>query len=313
DGISRVLLPQWLIDILRKIRAPFFRSSSNNFFSDTSYHLIRQRRNNPNIKFDDMLQLMIKAEHKSDKLHEEDDKFDMHHVNVGNEEKQQEERILNDIIGSKYLSEEEIVAQCLVFFLAGYETTASTLTFCLYELAINPEIQDRLYEEVRSVLDKGEPLDYEHVMRLPYIDAVISETLRHHSPASTLTRIASEPYHLPECNYTLQKGEMIRIPTFAIHHNPKYYPDPDRFDPERFMPENRHKIVPYTYLPFGGGPRNCIGMRFALSEAKLGLARMISQFSFFKSPDTVDELRIMNSFVLLKTVPVHVGVRRRSK
>ena len=231
---------------------------------------------------------------------------------IGEEEKQQEQRILNNIIGSKYLSEEEIVAQCFVFFLAGYETTASTLTFCLFELVSNLAIQDKLYEEVRSVLDKGEALDYNNVMRLPYIDAVISETLRHHPPAFALTRVAAEPYYLAECDYTLRKGDMIRFPVYAIHHNPKFFPDPDRFDPERFMPENRHKITPYTYLPFGGGPRNCIGMRFALSEAKLGLARMISQFSFHKTPQTPDELRIEKSFSLMKTVPVYVGVRRRT-
>lgn len=311
-GLSRFLLPQWLQDFLRNIRAPFFRNDSSRFFNDISYHLIRQRRNNPDLKFDDMLQLMVKAEHKTGQFSDEEDKFDSHHVNVGEEEKRQEEMILKDIIGSKYLSEEEIVAQCFVFFLAGYETTASTLTFCLYELAKYPEIQDKLYEEVRAVLDKGEKLDYEHVMRMPYIDAVISETLRHHSPAVALTRIAAEPYHIPECNYTLKKGGMVRIPVYAIHHNPKYYPEPDRYNPERFMPENRHKIVPYTYLPFGGGPRNCIGMRFALSEAKLGLARIISQFSFFKTPETPNELRIENSFVLMKTVPVYVGVRRRN-
>ncbi|KAH9416694.1 hypothetical protein DERP_012162 [Dermatophagoides pteronyssinus] len=311
-GVSRFLLPQWLLDFLRIIHAPFFNAGASRFFSDTAYHLIRQRRNNPDIKFDDMLQLMIKAEHKPEQFNDEDDKFDSHHVNVGEEEKQQEQRILNNIIGSKYLSEEEIVAQCFVFFLAGYETTASTLTFCLFELVSNPAIQDKLYEEVRSVLDKGEALDYNNVMRLPYIDAVISETLRHHPPAFALTRVAAEPYYLAECDYTLRKGDMIRFPVYAIHHNPKFFPDPDRFDPERFMPENRHKIIPYTYLPFGGGPRNCIGMRFALSEAKLGLARMISQFSFHKTPQTPDELRIEKSFSLMKTVPVYVGVRRRT-
>lgn len=82
-GVSRFLLPQWLLDFLRIIHAPFFNAGASRFFSDTSYHLIRQRRNNPDIKFDDMLQLMIKAEHKPEQFNDEDDKFDSHHVNVG--------------------------------------------------------------------------------------------------------------------------------------------------------------------------------------------------------------------------------------
>ena len=94
--------------------------------------------------------------------------------------------------------------------------------------------------------------------------------------------------------------------------DPELWENPEEFNPDRFLPENRQNIIPYTYLPFGGGPRNCIGMRFALSEAKLGLARMISQFSFHKTPQTPDELRIEKSFSLMKTVPVYVGVRRRT-
>lgn len=220
--------------------------------------------------------------------------------------------MFREIIGSKYLSEEEIVANSVLFFLAGYETTGSTLSYCLYELATNPNIQEKLYQEVKSVIDSGETLNYNNVMKLQYLDAVISETLRKHSPALILSREASDDYHIPEYNFTIKKGLAIMIPVYAIHHYSEYYKNPEIFDPERFMPENRQSIIPYTYLPFGGGPRNCIGMRFALSEAKLGLAQIINQFQICRTKKTVDKLEMEMSLFLLKTSSIYISVKRRN-
>lgn len=221
--------------------------------------------------------------------------------------------MFREIIGSKYLSEEEIVANSVLFFLAGYETTGSTLSFCLYELATNPDIQEKLYQEIKSVVNSGQKLDYNNVMKLEYLDAVISETLRLHSPALILSREASEDYYIPEYDFTVKKGLAIMIPVYAIHHYPQYYKNPEIFDPERFMPENRQSIVPYTYLPFGGGPRNCIGMRFAMSESKLSLAQIINQFQICRTKETVDELKMEMSLFLLKKSPIYIGVKRRNK
>lgn len=205
------------------------------------------------------------------------------------------------------------MAQSVVFFLAGYETTASTLSFCIHQLAVNPDIQEKLYQEVKTLVDNGEKLNYNNVMKLPYLDAVISETLRCYPPALALSREASEDYHIPEYNYTIKKGQAISIPIYSIHYNPEYYKNPDKFDPERFMPENRHSIVPYTYLPFGGGPRNCIGMRFALSEIKLGLSQIINKFQICKiNQNDQYKLKIENSLFILKTEPIYVSVKRRS-
>ncbi|KAH9511637.1 Cytochrome P450 3A4 [Dermatophagoides farinae] len=306
-ALGTFLVPIFLKNILQTFRIKYFLSPERDFFLNICFQLIKQRKQNTTAKYSDMLELMIKAKHGKDRLMEDDDKFDSYHVNVGDEEKLREEKLLSEIIGSKYLSEEEIVAQSFIFFIAGYETTASTLTFALYELATNPDIQNRLYEEVKAIVDNGEPLDYDHVMKLPYLDAIIAETLRLHSPVLTLNRQVSARYPIPEYNYTMEKDESVFIPIYAIHHNPEFHPNPLRFNPERFMPENRDKIIPYSYLPFGGGPRNCIGMRFAMSEAKLGLARLIKDFIFFKSSKTCDELKIKNGLFLLKTTPVWIN------
>lgn len=121
----------------------------------------------------------------------------------------------------------------------------------------------------------------------------------------------------------------------AIHHCEEFFPNPEVYDPERFMPENRDKLVPYSYIPFGAGPRNCelgatlmvvkvfpflkliifflgIGMRFALTEAKMGLSQMLSQFEFVKNSKTTDKLTILSSNVLLKTSPINLSAVKRS-
>src|SRR5699024_10074830 len=84
----------------------------------------------------------------------------------------------------------------------------------------------------------------------------------------------------------LEKDTHIDIAAYAVHHSAEYYPEPERFNPERFMPENKHLLVPYTYIPFGAGPRNCIGMRFAYQEIRLCLAKIIRDFRFSPAPDT---------------------------
>ncbi|OTF73872.1 hypothetical protein BLA29_002944, partial [Euroglyphus maynei] len=175
-----IFTPSVLTKFFARSKIPPYHSKTTDFFMNMSSHIIQQRRQNKSASHEDMLELMIKAEHGKDKYFEKDDKFDSHHVNQGEEEIQQEEKIFQEIIGSKFLNEEEIIAQSMIFLLAGYETTASTLTFCMYELAKHPNIQDKLYNEIKPLIERGEPFDLNNLMKLPYLDAVISETLRKH-------------------------------------------------------------------------------------------------------------------------------------
>src|SRR5207247_2048702 len=106
-----------------------------------------------------------------------------------------------------------------------------------------------------------EEIGYEELHRLPYLDACISETLRKYPPVTRLEREANQNVTLGDPDIKLKKGHLVEIPIYAIQHSEEYFENAEQFIPERFLPENRYKIIPYTYMPFGTGPRNCIGMR----------------------------------------------------
>ncbi|KAG5878164.1 hypothetical protein JTB14_028536 [Gonioctena quinquepunctata] len=173
----------------------------------------------------------------------------------------------------------EVAAQCFVFFIAGFETSATTMTFALLELALNLNIQENLRREINTVLKKHEgEVTYDAVMEMSYLDKVIHETLRKHSPASFLMRACKKPYRVPGTNVILKAGTTVQIPVMAIHRDPEHYPDPEKFDPERFNEENKGKRHPMAFLPFGEGPRICIGARFGILQSKVGLISILKGF-----------------------------------
>ncbi|XP_054161002.1 uncharacterized protein LOC128959081 [Oppia nitens] len=290
--------------------------SANQFFFGITKRIIKERSNS-NKKYNDFMELLINAQksvtnhnnNKDDIQYDESDANEAHHVNEGEEEKAVERKVLSSV--DKYITEEEMMAQAWVFFVAGYETTATTLTFATYELALNPDIQEKLYDEVITAIDAKGDIDYDLLSRLPYLDAVISETLRLHPPAVVLSRLASQDYKLGNTGITIKKGQRVEIPIYAVHHSEEYYDQPFSFIPDRFLPENRHKVKPYTYIPFGAGPRNCIGMRFALMEAKLCLAQVVKRYRFVRSPQTDIPLILQNSQALNSPKRVVVGIQMR--
>ena len=202
----------------------------------------------------------------------------------------------------------EIIAQCMIFFIAGFETTASAITHCLFELATNPDVQERLKQELEESLQGLDPNSNEYydmmMNKIDYLDAVIKETLRIYPPLVRVERrVGVDGYKLG--GVQLEKGQMMYACVYALHHNAEYFPDPERFDPDRFMPENKHLIVPYSYMPFGQGPRNCIGMRFALQEIKVCLAKIVTQFKFSPSPKTPKKLSIIPFGTMGRPLAVH--------
>ncbi|MEB3322372.1 MAG: cytochrome P450 [Synechococcaceae cyanobacterium] len=162
------------------------------------------------------------------------------------------------------LRDDELRDELMTLLVAGHETTATALTWALYWIHLQPDIRERLLHEARAA---GEGLDPAAIARLPYLQAVISETLRIH-PVGMLTfpRVACRPVELD--GHTLPPETIVMGSIHLAHRRPSVYPEPERFDPDRFL--NR-SYSPYEFLPFGGGSRRCIGMAFALYEMKLAL------------------------------------------
>ncbi|XP_044272667.1 cytochrome P450 9e2-like [Tribolium madens] len=205
-------------------------------------------------------------------------------------------------IGQKFdqkrLTDDDIVAQAMTFFFAGFETVATASSFMAYELAIHPEIQRKLQEEIDFVGEKCEgKASYETLLSMKYLDQVVCESLRMWPPGFQIERMCTKNYKIPPKNpnekeVVLEEGMSLIIPVFALHHDPDLFPEPDKFDPERFSEANRTKIVPGSYLPFGLGPRNCIASRFALLEIKTLFFHLLSRFDIVAIDTTQIPLKL---------------------
>ncbi|KAI7815164.1 cytochrome p450, partial [Rhyzopertha dominica] len=171
-------------------------------------------------------------------------------------------QLLVEIREKDGLTVEDIAAQAFLFFLAAFDTTANSLAFAMAEISRNLEIQDRLREEILNVLEKYDgKITYDAIKEMEYLNCVLEETLRKYCPVSFLLRKCTKDYTIPNTNHLVKKGLSVVISTFAIQQDPEYFTDPQVFDPERFSEANRRKIPQMAYVPFGAGPRNCIGAR----------------------------------------------------
>ncbi|KAH8356276.1 hypothetical protein KR200_007094, partial [Drosophila serrata] len=179
----------------------------------------------------------------------------------------------------------EIAAQAFIFFLAGFETSSTTVGFALFELACNQDIQDKLRAEIDGVLEKRNgKLDYDSMRELTYLEKVIDESLRKHPVVGHLIRITTQRYEHSNPKYNLEPGTGVVVPTWGIHHDPEFYPEPEKFIPERFDEEQVKQRPACTFLPFGDGPRNCIGLRFGRMQVVVAMSLLIHNFKFELHP-----------------------------
>jgi len=177
------------------------------------------------------------------------------------------------------LSDDVLNAQSLMFFLAGFSTTTNFIAFALYALAAHPKVQEKLREDVEKIAKGDGDFDYDELAQAPYMEMFISEVLRLYPAADRLERICTQDYKDPETGLFVPKDTLVAIPVKSMHTDKKYYENPNKFDPEgHFSPEKKSGRSPYVYLPFGSGPRNCIGMRFALIEGKAAVAHIVHSF-----------------------------------
>ncbi len=175
----------------------------------------------------------------------------------------------------RQMNSAELRDNLLTFIVAGHETTALTLAWALYLCAFDQDVQEKLYAEVSTVLG-GRIAGPEDIGKLPYTEQVIKETLRLYPPAAFIARTAQGADTL--CGRDIRRKDTVMLPIYALHRNEALWPDPDAFNPERFA--NGAKYDRFAWLPFGDGPRVCIGAHFAMVEAQIILASLISRYRF---------------------------------
>lgn len=184
------------------------------------------------------------------------------------------------------MSDELVASNLLTFAAAGHETTAKALSWTLYLLARAPEWQERVRAEVEAVAGR-EPIGREHIDRLATTRQVLEEAMRLYPPAPVLGRMTRAPVELGE--HTLREGAMIVVPVWAIHRHRRLWQEPDAFDPTRFSPERRAGYARAQYMPFGFGPRLCIGMSFGMLEGVALLATFVRDVHFACDPGLAPE------------------------
>lgn len=184
------------------------------------------------------------------------------------------------------MTDRQLRDECMTIFLAGHETTANTLSWAWYLLSQNPEAEARFHEEIDRVLEGRRPT-LADLPRLPYTEGIVNEALRLYPPAWMLGREANEPLELG--GYRIARGTTIFLTAWVIHHDPRWFEDPDAFRPGRWADGLLHRIPRYAYFPFGGGPRICIGNSFAQMEAALVLATIARKYRLRPAPDAVVE------------------------
>ncbi|XP_073697752.1 cytochrome P450 3A27-like [Garra rufa] len=274
----------FLTPVLEKMNVAFFPTSVTDFFYAALQKIKSERvADDHKKKRVDFLQLMVDSQTAGKSEHDE-------HPEKG-------------------LSDHEILSQSIVFILGGYETSSSALSYFFYSLATNPEAMKKLQEEVDQTFPNKAPVDYEGIMNMDYLDAALSESLRLYPIVGRLERVCKKTVDIN--GLLIPKDTVVMIPTFVLHRDPDYWSDPESFKPERFTKGNKESIDPYMYMPFGLGPRNCIGMRFAQVTMKLAIVEILQRFDVSVCAETQVPLEFGNGGFLIPKNPIKLKFKPR--
>jgi len=206
------------------------------------------------------------------------------------------------------MSDQQLMDECITLFGAGHETTAATLTWAWYLLCQHTALYEKVQQEVDSVL-QGRTPTYADLANLPYCLQVFKETMRLYPPATGVMREALHDVEIDD--YRVPKGANVVVPIYTLHRNPRYFPEPETFDPDRFLPEREKELPRYAYLPFGAGPRICIGNYFAMMEGHLLIATLAQRATFFLVPNQVIAPDLTKTLALRPYGKVEAVVKRR--
>lgn len=176
------------------------------------------------------------------------------------------------------MSIEQIAAQVFIFYIAGTESTSATTSFTLHELTQNPELMTRAIRDVDDVLSrhKGE-ISYDSIGEMKFLDLCVKETLRKYPALPILNRECTKNYRIPGSDKIIPAGTAVVISLLGLHRDAKYFPEPDRYNPDRFTSADFNSKA---YLPFGEGQRNCIAYRMGILATKVALVMLLSKFNF---------------------------------
>jgi len=196
----------------------------------------------------------------------------------------------------KVLTDEDVAANCFLFLLGGYETTAITIANVCYLLVKYPEEQEKLVDEIVEVCDAEGDITYEQTGKLKRLEAFLLETLRLFPPVITMVaRLSNEEFKIGQ--YTVPKGTRVQASVIEVHMNGEYWPEPEKFSPDRFLNNDYNQNA---YLPFGIGPKMCIGKRFSLMEMKVVFAQLLRSYRFNRSSLMADPpKRVMTNVSLV--------------
>jgi cytochrome P450 len=274
-AVSRQILSPVLVPLWIPTRDNRTVTSSMRFFQRLMSSLIEQRRQSPS-RYGDLLAALLEA---------------------------------SDADGAARLTDRQVMDEAMTILLAGSDTTAAAVTWSAYLLAKHAEHQRALQHEVANVAAGGS-LQVEHADSLGFAQQVFQESMRLYPPGVAIARQATEPVEIG--GFQIPRGALVFVIVYSIHHNPRWFPEPAKFIPSRFASERETEIPANAYLPFGLGPRACIGRRFAMMEGPLILAELARQFEL-KLTDPCFEPQLENQLTLHPRNGLQLRLKRRSE
>ncbi|GFS32396.1 cytochrome P450 4V2 [Nephila pilipes] len=211
---------------------------------------------------------------------------------------------------TKELSEEDITEEVNTFVTAGHETIATTITWALYFIGLYPDVQAKVHEELDAIFgdDVNTDVTENDLKYMKYLDCVLKETNRLYSVVPLIGRDLKEDANI--CGYTIPKNSTCIVLIYFLHRDKDVFPDPEKFDPDRFLPENFAKIPDYGYIPFSAGPRNCIGKNFANMEMKTIVSSILRNFTI-ESLDSRDKVLPIMEITLHPSIPIRMRIKPR--